>query len=392
MATLDIRTAAIQIQTALTECLELAYGWRRANVPTVSALATVDVGSFPDRSLGFVESEGMVYRLLKASTLAVNYPYVVETWNDTGRWVQQFSTMTLGPNFQRPIHRIRDGYARKIEEWNGQDDEMLERLFGQTPAFLVELIDDQITSEAYRHGGVYRCVWRFVVHCWARNLRHGRDALLGSDVAEDSGIEPERGAWRMIGDVRYLLAGTDLGIGPQIMRCSVDGSGRVPETDLGQRKFRGEVDIEVLGSVHRMDEDLLPPRVFVERYDVGHPQGKMFDPRNFVADGLKITESESSLVAAPQAGAAVIDGVLVSVVPTAWTFDPSAWTYRDLTPDGEFHYSATAPNADPPAQYPGSLRVGLSVTDANGIVSDQFVCSYRLTTREVTGDPFEVTP
>ena len=389
---LDIRTAAIQVQTAITECLELAYGWRRVTAPTVAALAVADVGSIPDRSLGFVEAEGTVYRLLKASTLAVNHPYVVETGNNTGRWIQQFTTMTLGPNFQRPLHRIRDGYARKVEEWAGQDDEALERIFAQTPAFTVELIEDSLASEAYRHGGVYRVKWKFVIHCWARNLRHGRDALLGSDQAEDSGVEPERGAWRMVGDVRYLLAGTDLGIGPQIMRCSVDGSGRVPESDLAQRKFRAEVDIEVLGSVHRMDEDLLQPQISVERYDVGHPVGQTFDPRNFVANGLKIVDSESSLVASPVPGAAVIEGGLVSVVPATWSFAPNAWTYRDLTPDGEFHYSATAPNADPPAQYPGSLRVGLSVTDASGIVSDQFLCSYRLTTKEVTGDPFEVTP
>ena len=160
---LDIRTAAMQVQTAITECLELAYGWRRVTAPTVSALAVADVGSIPDRSLGFVESEGMVYRLLKASTLAINHPYVVETGNNTGRWVQQFSTMTLGPNFQKPLHRIRDGYARKVEEWAGQDDEALERIFAQTPAFTVELVEDSLASEAYRHGGVYRVKWKFVI-------------------------------------------------------------------------------------------------------------------------------------------------------------------------------------------------------------------------------------
>jgi phage gp37-like protein len=387
---LDIRTASIQVQSALVDAIDLAFRRRYPEAATLADLSAVDSEKLPDRALVFVLTEGVVYRLSKAQTMPVALPDVVPTLSKQGRWLRQSSSVTLGPNYFRPIHRERYGYAATVQAYQGEDDEMLARIFAQRPAFLVQLLNDEYRLSGQRQGGIYAAQWKFMLHASAWNLRHGTDALYGSEVEEDAVISSERGVYRMIGDLRYLLAGSDLGLGIGVKFCSIDGSANLAVSDLSQRYFRAEVDLTVHGTVHRVDEDLAIPEVWVERYETSAPVGKSFDRANYVAQGLSVQPS-GSLLAAPAAGVAYIGGTVLSLAPGMHLFAADKDTYRDLLPSGVFVYQDTEIGAPAPDQIPGALRVGVTRTSSTAIIGDSYLCSYRLTSAPVTGDPFKVS-
>ena len=386
---LDVRTASIVVQDAVVRALELAYLRRYQEVADLAALAVVATEPLPNRAMIWVLSEGVVYQLSKANTDAPISPDIISA-NGNGRWLRQSSSMTLGPNYFAPIHRVRSGIVNAVEAFQGDMGEFLQRIFAQRPAFGVELVEDNFAMRAQRHGSIYDAKWTLIIHATAFNLRHGTDALYGSDVAEDGGIASERGIYRLIGDARYLLAGTDLGLGLGIKFASIDGSGRLVEKDLGQRYFRAEIDLSIHGTVHILDEDLFPQwAASIERYETGTPDGRAFDPSNFVAQGLRI-QPQTGLSAAPVPGVAYFDGQPISVSPGLRVFAANTDTYRDLLQSGAFVYLESEIGQPAPNQTPNSLRVGVTRTDANSIIADTLLCSYRLTSAPVTGDPFEV--
>jgi len=116
---LDIRTAITQIQEALTDAIDLAYRWRYPEAENLSALAEREAAKLPDRALVFVTDQGVTYRWLTASTLTPVAPFVIAPnvlpATGNGRWVRQSSSVTLGPGYFRPLHRVRTGYARTVQ-------------------------------------------------------------------------------------------------------------------------------------------------------------------------------------------------------------------------------------------------------------------------------------
>lgn len=389
---LDIRSAITQVQEALVEVLDLAYRYRYPEAADLTALAAVDAQKLPDRALIFVQTEGVVYRWLPGSRLAPTLPFVVQPnvlpVQGNGRWIRQSSSVTLGPAYFRPLHRVRQGYAKVVQIYQGEDEEVLERIYAQRPAFLVEWVSDKLAVKSYMHGAIYDYDFQFSVHCLAKNLRNGPDAVVGSSVAADSGIPAGPGLYQMIGDVRYLLGGCTLGLDPGVKFTDVTGAARIVEMDLAQRVFRAEMDVTVKGSVHVVDEDLFTdPQIYVERRDAGTVADESFDASNYVAQGFQFGP-QSSLVAAPSPGVAYIGGALVSSAPGAHTFEPDADTYRDLFPNGRLFYQAVSIGADPPPQPAGTLRLGITRTSASAIVADQLTCSYSVPSGANPGDPF----
>jgi phage gp37-like protein len=385
---LDIRTCTKQVQEALLQVIDLAYRHRYPAAANLAALQAYAALNLPDRALVYVESEGVVYRWHTASLLTPAPPFVVQPLElpeqGNGRWIRESSSVTLGPAHFRLLHRIPTGYARTVQIYQGEDDEVLERIYGQRPAFLVEWVSDQLEVKSYLHGAIYDVELRFLVHAVARNLRNGPQAVLGSDVATDT----EPGLLRMIGDLRYLLGGCTLGLEPGVKFADVTGAARIVEMDLAQRLFRAELDVTVKASVHVMDEDLIPNfEVWVERRDAGTPRGESFDPSNYVALGYRFAP-RAGLTAAPAAGVAYLHGQLVQSAPGPHSFLPNADTYRDLYPSGVLLYQAVAIGADPPLQPPGTLRLGFTRTDDSRIVADTLTCSFAVPSGADPGDPF----
>lgn len=389
---LDIRTTITQVQEALVDVIDLAYRYRYPAAADLRALAAVAADKLPDRALIFVLSEGTVYRWRPASLLPAVLPYVVQPTilprQGNGRWERQSSSVTLGPAYFRPLHRVATGYARAVQIYQGEDDDVLERIYAQRPAFLVEWLSDKLTCKSYRHGAIYEYDLRFSVHCVSRNLRNGPDGVIGSSVGSDEGAVPDPGLYQMIGDIRYLLGGSTLGLDPGVMFTDVTGGAQIVETELAQRLYRAELDVLVKGSVHVVDEDLIEnPEIWIERRDAGTPPGESFDASNCVAAGYRFGP-QRGLVAAPSPGVAYIGSALVASAPGAHTFAPNARTYRDLYPSGRILYQAVAPTAEPPPQPPTTLRLGFTDTSGSDIVSDTLTCSYSLPSGADPGEPF----
>lgn len=389
---LDIRACITQVQEALVEVIDLAYRRRYPEAADLVALAAYDAVKLPDRALVFCASEGVVYRWLTASRIPAAPPYVVVPnvlpAQGNGRWVQQSSSVTLGPDHRRPLHRVRTGYARAVQIYQGEDDEALERVYAQRPCFLVEWVSDDFGLKSYRHGCIYECEWKFSVHALSKNLRRGPDAVVGSAVAADAGIPPDPGLYQMLGDLRYLLGGCDLGLAPGVKFCDVTGAARIVESDLAQSIFRAELELSVKGSVHVVDEDLIPnPQIWIDRRDAGTPAGEDFDASNFVAQGLAVSPGPG-LTATVTPGVAYIAGQVVSASAVARLFDADADTYRDLSPDGSLSFYAVETDSDPPPQMPNTLRVGLTRTDGTDVVADRYLCSSSVPSGANPGDPF----
>lgn len=394
---LDIRTVITQVTTALVDTLDLAYKVRAPEAADLAALAAYELTpNLDDRALVFVASEGVVYRWLTASTLPPAPPFVVKPRADllpeqgNGRFVRTSSSVTLGPAYFRPLHRVRTGYARAVEIFQG-DDAMLERIYGQRPAFIVEWVSDQLAVKSYAHWAIYDYDLRFSIHCLARNLRNDNEALVGSDVPGDGDIEGP-GLFRMIGDVRYLLGGCALGLDPGVKFCDVTGEARIVETLYADRVYRAEQDVVVKASVHVVDEDLFPnPEVWIERRDAGTPPGGDFDASNFVAQGCAVSPGPG-LTATVTAGVAYIGGQVVASPAGTRLFEADADTYRDLAPDGSLSFYAVEPDSDPPPQRPGTLRVGVTRTEGSSVVADRYLCSFSVPSGADPGDPFRAAP
>ena len=151
-------------------------------------------------------------------------PSVAVTIEGNGRWLAQSSTVTYGPNKYRPLHRERTGYYNTVQAWQGADDEALERIRGQRPALLIKWLSDSAELKGYAHGTIYQTEYKFLLHVIANNLRDDESAVLGSTVETDSEVTPAPGLLRMLGDLRYMLSGSQLGLEPGVM--FVDASGK----------------------------------------------------------------------------------------------------------------------------------------------------------------------
>lgn len=391
---LEIRTAVVQIETAILEALRLAYFYRYPESQTLSELSQRDAFKLLAGSLMFVVTEGVCYRWEPASLLPVLSPYVVApvALGDAGngRWIRESSSLTLGHDFRRPLHTVRTGYAKYVGVYQGEDDEMLERLYGQAPAFLLEWTRNDLESVGMRHGMVYEFDVSFVVHVLSRNLRDGADAAIGTDVPADAGTTPAPGLHRMLGDVQYLLAGSRLGLEPGVKFASIDGAAQIVETDLAQRWFRAELPLTVRASVHLMDEDLFDdPEVWVARKDAGTAGHDPIDLSNYVAEGLRFAPAPG-LTGTPSPGVSYVGGQLVISAPPPHTFPASSDSYRDLRPDGSLAYRSVPNGSEPPPVTSGAMRIGVTVTDQTRIVADSYLCDFVVPSGADPGDPFRV--
>lgn len=398
MTALDIRTASTQIFNALRDTLSLAFEKRYPAAADIATLRAVDASSIPDRGLLFVESEGVVYRWSQASTLPELAPYciaptVAVTELGNGRWLAQSSTVTYGPNQYRPLYRERTGYYNTVQAWQGADEEALERIRAQKPALLIKWLEDEGDLKGYAHGTIYQTEYHFLLHIIAANMRDDESAVLGSTVAQDEGETPSPGLLRMIGDLRYLLSGSQLGLEPGVMFVDASGKAAIVDEDYAQRLFAAEMEIIVRGSVQIVDEDLeANPEVWIERMDTGTLQSESFDPRNYVAAGYRFAP-QLGLTAAPSAGAAYIGAQLVTSVPAPVTLPDNSDTFRDLLPSGQLVYSARAIDRindyEPPVA-DGAMRIGVTRTESGNIVTDFYLGNYRVRSGANPGDPFKV--
>jgi hypothetical protein len=383
---LDIRTSITTVERALIDALSLGYQIRypTANVAALASIPSVGAGNaIIDQALRFVATEGVCYRWRELSTNVDAPPYVIlprdRPANSRGRFERCASTVTFGPNYQRPVHREPTGYAKAVQLWQGDEgtEAGRERVLGQSPAFLVRWAGDELTMAGPTPRSIHECDMPFEVWCWARNNRAQRQALEGSTYA---GEEP--GLFRMMGDVRYLLAGSDLGLSPGVRYVDIQGHGDIIEEDLRERSFIGVVPITVKASLNIPDEDLIDLReVCVQFQQMGGPSPAI-DSANCLRRGYRITPS-AGLSATPTAGVAYVQGQAVSSQPTSHLFPANSDTYRFLGRDGGLVYRPVPNGYDAPSQPPATLLIGKTITDASNVTLDVLLCDYLTDSGEI---------
>lgn len=396
MAYLDIRTALTTIERAMVDAISLAYQWRVSEVADLDALRALDAAPAWDGQLRYVLSEGVVYRYRLYSGNDERLPYVVAPSNITGRgrWERQSSAVTKGPNYLAPVHRVRYGYAKAVQLWEGQvgSDEALERIFGLCPAYLIRWVSDDIGSRttAGPYGALYSYDLSFEIWCFSKNFRPQNQALLGSEITAESTATSDPGLNRMMGDIRYLFGnGTNLGLGPGVAQCRINGAASILEEDLDSRQFVGVVPIKVQASFNIPDEDLVPiEEVWTQFQDAGLPVNEdgtygEADITNFLAQGYRITPGPG-LSGTPSGGVAYINGVLVSSTPGANVFAANSDTYRYLRADGSLIYQATGHDHPRPIAPANTLLIGMTRTGTSDVESDTLLCGHSIN----AGEPF----
>lgn len=381
---MDVRDEITTIQKALVNYLSLAYKFRYPSVATPNDLRLItsqdtntpeaSVGFCVDQGLIFVTTVGRVYKY-EGYSLEIDDNLNVIIPNDMpiggrGRWIKQDLALDKGPNYRKPVYIVQTGYAKAVEPYEGQlnipNEEL--RAMGVIPGFFVHWAGDEYETASQYQGSVYFVKHRFVIQCLSSCLRPDASALYGSPFQSENDYDP--GLYRMMGDVRYLLAGSKIGV------STVDytdlKAGDVVEEDWDSRIFIGEVEVIVRDTVNIADEDLVDFRELAIIPHLTESKGDIFNLSSYILQGLRVPIL-SGLSVAPESGSVLMNDNIVYSNPTVYNFPANSITYRDLDINGNFIYSSISSGEDPPIQPPNTMRIGLSITDSSNITFDNYL-------------------
>lgn len=383
---LTVRNAITQVQQGLIETISLGLR-RRFVVRDVAALRGFQTGgtgsrTIVDQELVYLQDAGRCYRYHLHSK-AVDDGRVVITPADrtsgAGRWHRCELTAPYG-RFRLPLHSVPavflgrepaaglPRYAKTVALYEGSPDEeeALERIqSAPAPAFLVKWEEDDPHPRSNRPGCFYFGPQRFTVLCVTGNNRPAPAAAQGSPVpGEGPGLND------MIGDLRYVLAGAQLGLGPWVERTEI-GAARIVVENYADRFFLGSATIDVYASWHLAEEELQPVDEVLVQPVLADAEG-LFPTDGYVQEGFWLTLGPG-LTRTPTAGVVVADGAAISYTPTALTFPASKDTYLDLLADGRLVQTSVAVNGEAPV-LAGVLRIALVRADASAIILFDFLC------------------
>lgn len=418
-----------KLEQALLQLLQLAFQKRigASPVANLAALRALDVSALADGDLCFVTGEGeagVVYQYSRYAASGVT-PDVLPTAYPGARWVAATLPATYGPNWRAPLLARSQGILKAVILFAGEGAaaDKFERLFAATPSLMLEYRADKVRPLSVGYlGSHYRVDASLVLTVFSDNNRGTPWSSWGSPASLAETTDP--GPAAIIGQLRKVLAGlvgSDLGLGgtdEEGIEGSVErieiGDSRLIDEELAERFLVWEADITARLYVWNPEEDLDPMVMKLEPRLADAPPPtrdfaadmaalasgeavkyvmQNFDRKNYVASGLIVpVPSPKSLTSTPVSGTAVVDGQSVAVTGAAHTFTALRDTYRDLVPDGAgaatFTYLAVEHGAPPPALTADSMRVGVTVTDATGIVSDRYLCSYSSVFREA----YQISP
>lgn len=412
------------VERQLMQVLQLAFQRRCAASPVadLAALAAVDVTDLADGDLCYVTDAGggapRVYQYGRFAGSGVA-PATVPAAFPAARWVASTLPASYGPNWRAPLLSRATGTMQAVQLFAGEGSisDKFERLLAAAPALMLEHRADRIKALSVGFpGSHYQVDALYVVTVFSDNSRGSPHSSWGSPASTSE--TEDAGPAAIIGELRKVMAGlrgTDLGLGGpddegidgSVARVEI-GDSRLVDEEYAERWLVWEMDLMVRLYVWNPDLDLdplvidaqpelsdspPPVAVFAEnmarlaegaaaRYVLVH-----FDPLNYVASGGHIpVPALASLTGTPAAGTAMVAGATCTFTAAAHTFTADRDTYRDLVPNGSggatWTYVAVSRGAPVPAVTSGALRVGVTVTDASGIISDRYLCSYSSVYRE----------
>lgn len=388
---LEYRTALTQIERAIEDRLSLVYQERRPPVADLAALRAVEMPYVSDRDLIYVQSIGKNYKWLDVKEEPDNNGSVILplSWTDSagvvqrGRFIQIDDDSLYAPRgFDQaiPISMIQTGYVRCVRTYTGNPEtrDAFDKIFGRRPAMLITFQGAE-KEQLSTAPALYRIEVLFKILCVSYTPRGQPAALYGSDMPEEAEGDP--GLNQILSDASdCLLGASHEATGYHHLVPGVDvvlpwGEDEIVIQSLSERLFIGATGIRVIAYLHRPDYDAAPiTTIGLTTQTANEHGGALAEHDNLVLDGLHVLWPQATLLAAVEPGEAKIAGTLVTSSPPAALFPPSKDTYRDLQKDGTFVYQAVDIGADPPEQPKDTLRVGVTTTDATGILFDHYLC------------------
>lgn len=386
---LEYRTALTQIERAIVDRLALAFQERLPAVADFVALRQVEMQYVMHRDLIFVEARGTCYFWRDGERDPDNGGSTIapDNWTDAsgalkpGRWTEAMDTSMYAPRGTTqalPLNQIRQGYARTVMLYAGKADseDAFNRIFGRRPAMLVQWGGTKRKQISWAPA-LFEARYQFHVFGISYCPRFGPDALYGSELPDEATEDP--GLNQILADASDCLVGasderTDYCHLVPGVDVVLPGDDDVVEESLGERLFVGATAVEVVAYLHRPDYDA--SRLTNIHVDVRVAAGSKPAADDCVREGLAVAWPVAGLAGAISAGEARIRGAVVNVLATPVNFPALCDTYRDLKPDGTWILQhVPAGDEQPPAQAPGTLRVGVTTTDSGGVVFDRYLCS-----------------
>lgn len=388
MAELLFDESIAQIENALLR--EIGFALRRG-LPAAATPAVLQTRpsreagtpTFTDLDLVYVTSLERRFYWWQASTATHNGTSVIAPLDAgaTGRWLLVTSSLLFEGV---PLAEIEDGIIEHVIIYDGDFSfpDLQAKIYGKAPCIAIHFDSEAHKSISQVRGALYDYRVKFEIWSVGRDYRDRFEASIGSPLASEI-ADGDVGVMRIHGKVKKFLAGSDLGLGgtSETDMSGIDsteiGDGRLDYSDLANRVFVMALSIEVRGSLANPDAALELEQV--TRIDVQRTQSSVgptgeLDVDNCVTSGLSVPLG-IGFSKTIEAGTALIDGVVVTAIATSKTFTASVSTYRDLQADGTWLFvevSESDPTPDPAA---GAMRVGLTTTDAAGVIWDQLVAA-----------------
>jgi hypothetical protein len=367
---MSVENLISDVEQAIVRLVHLGLGERLATVASLAALAAVEVGALVEGELVFVTGSGLWEWLPESDVAADGVDFVAANSSATGRWRRVLTDWTYGAGgvnlAQKP-----NGYLKTVAAYSSDDVEaVLERVFAETPAVVVQFEGDDPTSIDMTPGTFYRTTLSFNLLVSATSLR--------ASPAATQGYGAEVGIYRLLGDLRRLICGVAPDPGVEgVERFEIGRTDRMLD-NVDRRVFVFNMELRVRASFYIDEEDGAAAWTIQAQpaLTAPAPDAATFDPRNYVIAGCGLVEGYGPGLSRTIAAAiAKVDGAVVTAEALSVTFAVDSDTYRDLDADG-WHLTAVDAGAAAPALAEGRLRVGVTRTDGDGVVSDRELCSF----------------
>lgn len=375
-----VETLIADAESALVSLIRFGIA-KRYTAANVAALAAMQPSVLSDHALAYVTAAAKVYEWLQTSTATANGTTIVATTASPsrGRWVVVNTPWTYGAGGVNLASK-QSGYLLTCDAYSdaGDADQLIDVTLANIPAVLVTFEGSSPSSLSNIPGTYYRDDLSFSVIVLTSNLGGGVTATQGSPIADDA-----PGAYRVIGDLRRLIASNTRSVASYIERAEI-GEVRREFADLERRVECHSMKVTLHTSWSIEDEDLVDVAIKGQPQLVG--THVPFDPQNYIATGGLI-EDGTGLSRILSAATGVIAGSVVASPSGAVVFAPDSDVYRDLDGTGAWHLTDVSAGSDAPTLVAGRLRVAFTRTSSTDVLADVQLCSFAVD----FGDAFDVT-
>jgi hypothetical protein len=385
---MDVRQSQNEVEDLFRDAILYALGARKTAVTSVAALRAFPTrgasggSTLNDDALAAVTVAGVTtgWRWNSQSTATDDGMSVLQPNDVTanGRWLNFVSPLriALTPGGDSAyLHEITAGPLKRVIllDRGFDDQETLALVLGQTPSVLIQATDDEPVSTVEASGRLLDVAYTLMVSVLDENFRDYRQAAQGSTFSGEESL----GANGIDGLIQFLLTGTQLAQVVDGIRDVQPGRCSNLRSEHAQRRVERIRTYRVLATVQ------IPPAP-----NDSAPVSKIFAQQNLVALGEQTVAGNTYVVSGIvptafgpglskniAAGSMMVVGEPLAYAGELATFAASSLTYRDLNPNGTLSFIATGLDEIEPAVTAGAQRVGVTQTDADGVVADRLIAA-----------------